>query len=238
MSGEWKAYSTSSLQIMADSPSTSSVRCTPSILPESTTLLALFTAATAASSVAFAATIAPSTCALVARRATITPSAKSAFLTHSARAQTSFRQLSIDITPATTAAAYSPRLWPSTREGQWPRDIHSCARQYSSATSAGCAKHVSSSSSTACLSTSARGYRMDEIGMPRRGSAAASQRSIALRNATLQKYRLRPTFMASVPCPENCHTVGFENSAGRMGASTLLECAGGSSISACAMVPL
>ena len=40
-------------------------------------------------------------------------------------------------TPATCAAAYSPRLWPSTAMGVMPHDRHNAASAISTATNAG-----------------------------------------------------------------------------------------------------
>ena len=72
-----------------------------------------------------------------ANTAPIAPPAESIWCVSRPRSATRRRASSSDSMPATHAAAYSPRLWPSTTAGSMPHERHSAASAYSIAKVAG-----------------------------------------------------------------------------------------------------
>ena len=135
ITGEWNAFDVcSSLCLTPSRSNCCSTFATAAFLPEITTLPGPFTAAMATSP-AYGATAA-ATRFSVANTATITPSRGTLSISR-ARAAMSFRPSSRLKTPATHAATNSPTLWPMSAVGSTPHDIHSCAREYSTANSAG-----------------------------------------------------------------------------------------------------
>ena len=98
-------------------------------------------------------------------------------------------------TPATTAAANSPTLWPITTVGSMPQLRQVAASATSMANSAGCVKPVWSRLPPVSSNITSRS------GLPSKGSSTAAQRSIVARNTGSASYSSRPMPTYCAPCP-------------------------------------
>ncbi|CAM3618354.1 hypothetical protein COSO111634_20865 [Corallococcus soli] len=118
----------------------------------------------------------------------------------SPRATASRRASGRERTPATHAAAYSPKLWPSTAWGTMPQSCHSRARATCTVKSAGRATRVSASSGAP--STSASGRSRASTRARRGASNSARHASTWTRNAGTDPDSSRPMPSCWLPCPE------------------------------------
>ena len=147
MSGEWKACETrSGCETMPRARSDSQMRVTSVAGPEMTTSPGALIAATATAVPLSSGSTSPAAAAIAA----MAPPSGSACIRRP-RADTSRMASPTESTPAITAAAYSPMLWPQTRSASTPHDAHNFASAYSTAKMAGWVKRVCRSSASLAL---------------------------------------------------------------------------------------
>ncbi|CAM4512707.1 hypothetical protein MYXA107069_23860 [Myxococcus xanthus] len=119
------------------------------------------------------------------------------------RTTASRRPSSGDSTPATQAAAYSPKLWPSTACGRTPQDIQSRASACSTTKSAGSATRGSASFWAATASCPCAGNRSARTSAASESSSRASAASTSFRKPGSTACSSRPMPTACAPWPGN-----------------------------------